>query len=74
MEMKTITSIFLWIYSSCLFGQDITKFYDYKWKECRSNMARFYAIISSTDSGYVRKDYSIHSKPCRWLANIVIGS
>ena len=43
-------------------AQTIQKFYDYSWKPCQESDARFVAYITKTDSGYVRKDYFLHSK------------
>jgi antitoxin component YwqK of YwqJK toxin-antitoxin module len=43
-------------------AQKIEKFFDYKWKECMQNSARFYCVITKTDSGYHRNDYFIHEK------------
>ena len=43
-------------------AQTVEKFFDFQWKPCDANEARFYCTITKTDSGYVRKDYFIHEK------------
>jgi antitoxin component YwqK of YwqJK toxin-antitoxin module len=45
-----------------LSSQTVEKFFDFQWKPCDVNEARFYSIITSTDSGYIRNDYFIHEK------------
>jgi antitoxin component YwqK of YwqJK toxin-antitoxin module len=40
-------------------AQKKEKYYDYKWKECEPNAARFYSRIIKTDSGYYREDFFI---------------
>jgi len=40
-------------------AQNTEKFYDFKWKECPLNEARFYRLIAKTDSGYFVTDYFI---------------
>lgn len=39
------------------FAQSYEKFYDHNWKECQPSDARFYSIVTKTDSGWLRKDY-----------------
>lgn len=38
------------------------KYFDYRWKPCDSDTARFYSIITKTDSGYVRLDYYLQNR------------
>ena len=44
------------------FAQKNEKFYNYKWQECKPNMARFYSSVTKTDTGFLRKDYFIKEK------------
>jgi len=60
--MKQLITLLLLTSGVHSFSQDIEKYYDYNWKECVPNDARFYSAIFKTDSGYVRKDYFIHEK------------
>lgn len=55
---STLTTIFLAI---CFFAgaQEITKFYDWQWKETTLPYARFYAVIKNQDSAWHRRDYYI---------------
>ena len=50
-------------------GQNVEKFYDYKWKECKPNIARFYSTTTKTDSGYFRKDYYIKERKFQMIGN-----
>jgi len=50
-------------------AQNVEKFYNYKWKECEPNVARFYSITTKTDSGYFRKDYYIKERKLQMLGN-----
>lgn len=45
-----------------LSSQTVEKFFDFQWKTCAVNEARFYSIITQTDSGYIRNYYFIHEK------------
>ena len=57
MKRSALLSVLLIILTSCLAAQKIEKFFDYNWKPCEINMARFYAVIMNTDSGWLRTDY-----------------
>jgi len=50
-------------------AQSVEKFYDYKWKECKLNDARFYSVMTKTDTGYYRKDYYIREKRIQMIGN-----
>lgn len=50
-------------------AQNVEKFYDYKWKECKLNEARFYSLITKTDTGYYRTDYYIREKRIQMIGN-----
>ncbi len=60
---KTTYIIFLFFLFITKSGaQNIEKYYDYRWKECKPDTARFYSKIAKTDSGYLRKDYYIRER------------
>jgi antitoxin component YwqK of YwqJK toxin-antitoxin module len=40
----------------------IEAYYDYKWRECLVDDARFYSISRNTDSGWYKADYFINLK------------
>jgi len=50
-------------------AQHVEKFYDYKWKECEPNAARFYTLTVKTDSGYCRKGYYIRERRLQMVGN-----
>lgn len=52
---KCILSLF--IIASFNTQAQITNYYDWQWKECDISLARFYAVIKKTDSGWYRNDY-----------------
>lgn len=62
--MKRTMLIFLLLVSAFtgLHSQKIEKYFDYGWKPCEPNMARFYARIEYTDSGWLRRDYFLAEK------------
>jgi len=62
MKRSALLSVLLLILTSCLTAQKIEKFFDYKWKPCEVNMARFYAVIVNTDSGWLRNDYFLANR------------
>lgn len=41
--------------------QKTEKYFDYRWHETDASHARFYTLIEKTDSGWLRKNYFIHS-------------
>ena len=49
-------------FSTGLYSQKIGTYYDYQWKECPSNEARFFSQVEHTDSGWVRNDYFLREK------------
>lgn len=57
-----VLSVLLIGFSSNLYAQKIEKFFDYQWNPCEANMARFYAVIEQTDSGWLRQDYFLAEK------------
>lgn len=61
--MRKIMIAFVTIFfTSVLPAQTIEKYFDFQWKECEANMARFYGVIQHTDSGWVRHDYFLREK------------
>jgi TonB family protein len=62
--MKKSLSVFLLslFFSAGIEAQIIEKYFDFQWKECPANEARFYAMIQHTDSGWVRHDYFLREK------------
>lgn len=40
-------------------AQKVEKFFDFKWKECKSNEAQYYAVTVKIDSTYLRRNYFI---------------
>lgn len=50
-------------------AQKIEKFYDYKWEKCKPNAARFYSLITKSDSGYFRKNYYIKERTLQMEGN-----
>jgi antitoxin component YwqK of YwqJK toxin-antitoxin module len=54
---KIFTLIIIVLYISGLKAQEITHYYNWKWEACEKKDARFAAIITPTDSGWLRKDY-----------------
>lgn len=43
--------------SITLAGQKQENYYDYNWKPCEPEDARFYSTVEKTDSGWLRRDY-----------------
>jgi hypothetical protein len=54
---KIFTLIIIVLYINGLKAQAITHYYNWKWEACEKKDARFAAIITPTDSGWLRKDY-----------------
>jgi hypothetical protein len=59
MNKKLILGILVLGFSLHLPGQKLEKYFDYNWKPCDPDMARFYSLIENTDSGWLRQDYFI---------------
>lgn len=60
--MKSVIFFIVCIYCHQAYAQSVEKYYDYKWNECEPAAARFFAVTTQTDSGYVESDYFIHEK------------
>jgi TonB family protein len=67
--MKKITVLLFFILAlwNCSHAQKIEKYFDFRWKECPANEARFYALIENTDSGWVRHDYFLREKKVQMI-------
>ena len=50
-------------------AQKTEKFFDYEWKECKPNVARFYSTVVKTDSGYCRKDFYLREHKLQKYGN-----
>lgn len=68
-QKKTYITILLLFQFFQMNGQKTEKFYDFRWKECKANVARFYCLIEKTDSGYFRKDFYIKERKLQMLGN-----
>ena len=58
----TCLTLLIFLVSVESIAQKTEKFYDYSWKECEPNAARFFSITTKTDSGTCRKNYYIKEK------------
>jgi antitoxin component YwqK of YwqJK toxin-antitoxin module len=58
-RMKFIILLFLFITALAATAQKTETFYDYYWKPCPAENARYYSIVEKTDSGWLRKDYFV---------------
>lgn len=58
MRLTLLFTLSVWAF--CANAQKIEKYFDYEWKECTPDAARFYGLITKTDSGWHRRDYFIH--------------
>jgi len=45
-----------------LFSQKTETYYDYFWKPCSAENARYFSLVEKTDSGWFRKDYFLSSR------------
>lgn len=50
-------------------SQKTEKFFDFHWKECKPNVARFYRLVVKTDSGYCQKDFYIRERKLMMFGN-----
>jgi antitoxin component YwqK of YwqJK toxin-antitoxin module len=60
--MKPLLFLFAVISSLATLAQKVEKFYDYRWEETTTQLARFYSVIDKTDSGWHRRDYYIQER------------
>lgn len=60
--MIRLTIALLLIGTGFAAAQKTTTWYDYNWKECASEQARFFSEVKKTDSGYIRTDYFVQER------------
>ena len=61
--MKHLLCCCVWLISiNAAVAQSDLKYYDYNWKPCPPEQARFLSESVKTDSGYYHRDYFIHEK------------
>ena len=60
-----LTALFVTVAAT---AQKTETFYDYSWKPCPPENARFYSVLEKTDSGWFRKDYFMGSKSLQMQA------
>jgi len=68
-NMNRIFSLLLLFLFTQLHAQKTEKYFDYRWNECKPNVARFYRQIIKTDSGYCRKDYYLKERKLNMMGN-----
>ncbi|MEA4981949.1 MAG: hypothetical protein VB066_04455 [Paludibacter sp.] len=68
-QLIYILTFLTFLISSESKAQKTERFYNYLWKECPPNEARFYSLITKTDSGYFRKDYYIKERKIQMIGN-----
>ena len=66
----TCLTLLIFLVSVESFAQKTEKFYDYSWKECEPNAARFFSRTSKTDSGYCKKSYYIRERRLQMIGNL----
>jgi antitoxin component YwqK of YwqJK toxin-antitoxin module len=59
--MKTILLLLITFISLHAAAQT-EAYYDYTWKPCKPEQARFYSLVSRTDSGWLRYDYFLGTR------------
>lgn len=62
MKGSTILFIFFIGLTPSLVAQKTEKYFDYQGNPCEANLARFFAVIETTDSGWLRHDYFLAVK------------
>lgn len=59
-SMKARLLVLFIFLTSLACAQKVEEYYDYNWKRCEPEQARYYALIEKTDSGWHRRDFFIH--------------
>jgi len=67
--LKKIFFLVLLFLITQLNAQKTEKFFDFKRKECKPNVARFYSLVVKTDSGYCRKDFYVRERKLQMYGN-----
>lgn len=60
--MRITSLLFLLFIGSVSVAQKTEAFYDYFWKPCVSENARYYSTVEKTDSGWLRHDYYVKTQ------------
>jgi len=60
--MKFFLLVFSFIISLAAFTQKKEAYYDFFWKPCAPEAARYYTTIEKTDSGWLRNDYYVSTQ------------
>ena len=60
--MKTILLLLTSLIYVNTFAQKTEAYYDYNWKACAPENARFYSEVIKTDSGWLRRDYFLGTR------------
>lgn len=60
--MKPILLILTVLFGINTAAQKSEAYYDYMWKPCTPEQARFYSEVTKTDSGWLRRDYFLGTK------------
>lgn len=66
--MKITTLLFLLFISHHSFTQKTEAYYDYFWKPCVPENARYYSSVEKTDSGWLRHDFFVKSQKLQMRA------
>jgi antitoxin component YwqK of YwqJK toxin-antitoxin module len=59
--------VILFLISSLLSAAQKIEYYDWDWKPCDISLARFYAVIMKTDSGWYRNDYYMSTRKLQMI-------
>lgn len=65
--MKTTLLLIAIFLCANISAQKTEAYYDYMWKPCAPELARFYSEVDKTDSGWLRKDYFLGSKTLQMI-------
>jgi len=60
--MKTMLLLITILMGTVSNAQKIEAYYDYSWKPCAPEQARFFSEVQKTDSGWLRHDYFLGTK------------
>jgi antitoxin component YwqK of YwqJK toxin-antitoxin module len=66
--MKILTLLLSVILATSGYAQVPETYYDYYWKPCKPEDARYIGFVEKTDSGWLRSDYYVHSKKLQMRA------
>jgi hypothetical protein len=60
--MKTFLLLMTMLVGANIYAQKTESYYDYLWKPCAPEQARFFSEVEKTDSGWLRHDYFLGTK------------